>query len=66
MMEKVQHQFLPFRCHIGVGYKVNSFEATQFRNLATNTLKEYIKKGFIVNSKLLKIKEIRTSERRFY
>lgn len=67
---------------IAVGYRVNSYEATQFRKWATNTLKEYIKKGFIVNSDflkngtkfgkdyfdelLLKIKEIRASERRFY
>ena len=67
---------------IAVGYRVNSFEATQFRRWATNTLKEYIKKGFVVNSEflkngpkfgkdyfdelLLKIKEIRASERRFY
>ena len=34
---------------IAVGYRVNSFEATQFRRWATNTLKEYIKKGFVVN-----------------
>ena len=67
---------------IAVGYRVNSYEATQFRIWSTNTLKEYIKKGFVVNSELLKngskfgkdyfdelllkIKEIRASERRFY
>ena len=67
---------------IAVGYRVNSYEATQFRIWATNTLKEYIKKGFVVNTEmlkngpkfgkdyfdelLLKIKEIRASERRFY
>jgi len=67
---------------IAVGYRVNSKEATDFRIWATNTLKEYIKKGFIVNSEMLKngpkfgkdyfdellvkIKEIRASERRFY
>lgn len=67
---------------IAVGYRVNSNEATQFRIWATNTLKEYIKKGFVVNTEflkngtkfgkdyfdelLLKIKEIRASERRFY
>lgn len=67
---------------IAVGYRVNSYEATQFRIWATNTLKEFIKKGFVVNTEylkngskfgkdyfdelLLKIKEIRASERRFY
>lgn len=67
---------------IAVGYRVNSKEATRFRIWATNTLKEYIKKGYVLNSELLKngpkfgkdyfdellvkIKEIRASERRFY
>ena len=67
---------------IAVGYRVNSKEATDFRIWATKTLKEYIKKGFVVNSEMLKngpkfgkdyfdellvkIKEIRASERRFY
>ena len=61
---------------------MNSKEATDFRIWATKTLKEYIKKGFVVNSEflkngpkfgkdyfdelLVKIKEIRASERRFY
>ena len=39
---------------IAVGYRVNSYEATQFRKWATYTLKEYIKKGFVVNTELLK------------
>ena len=67
---------------IAVGYRVNSKEATDFRIWATKTLKEYIKKGFVLNSEMLKngpkfgkdyfdellakIKEIRASERRFY
>lgn len=67
---------------IVVGYRVNSREATDFRIWATKTLKEYIKKGFVLNDELLKngpkfgkdyfdellvkIKEIRASERRFY
>ena len=67
---------------IAIGYRVNSKEATDFRIWATKTLKEYIKKGFVVNSEflkngpkfgkdyfdelLVKIKEIRASERRFY
>lgn len=67
---------------IAVGYRVNSKEATQFRIWATNTLQEYIVKGFVLNDDLLKngrqfgkdyfdellerIREIRASERRFY
>lgn len=67
---------------IAVGYRVNSKKATQFRIWATNTLKEYITKGFVLDDELLKngtrfgkdyfnellerIREIRASERRFY
>ena len=39
---------------IAVGYRVNSKEATDFRIWATKTLKEYIKKGFVINSEMLK------------
>ena len=67
---------------IAVGYRVNSYQATQFRIWATNTLKEYITKGFVLNDDMMKngrpfgkdyfdellerIREIRASERRFY
>ena len=67
---------------IAVGYRVNSKEATDFRIWATKTLKEYIKKGFVLNDDLLKngpkfgkdyfkellerIRSIRTSERRIW
>jgi hypothetical protein len=36
---------------IAVGYRVNSKKATQFRIWATNTLKEYIIKGFVICSR---------------
>lgn len=39
---------------ISVGYRVNSSKATQFRIWATNTLKEYIIKGFVMDDKRLK------------
>ena len=39
---------------ISVGYRVNSQQATQFRIWATNTLKEYIIKGFIMDDERLK------------
>ena len=34
---------------IAVGYRVNSKKATKFRQWATTTLREYIKKGFVLN-----------------
>jgi len=34
---------------IAVGYRVNSYQATQFRIWATNTLKEFIIKGFVMD-----------------
>ena len=39
---------------IAVGYRVNSAKATQFRIWATQTLKEYIIKGFILDDNRLK------------
>lgn len=39
---------------ISVGYRVNSKKATQFRIWATNTLKEYIIKGFVLDDNRLK------------
>ena len=67
---------------IAVGYRVNSRAATQFRIWATATLREFIVKGFVLDSERLKngprfgadyfdellekIREIRASERRFY
>ena len=67
---------------IAVGYRVNSRQATQFRIWATQTLREYIIKGFVLDDERLKqgkpfgkdyfdellerIREIRASERRFY
>lgn len=39
---------------ISVGYRVNSSKATQFRIWATQTLKEYIIKGFVLDDERLK------------
>ncbi len=39
---------------ISVGYRVNSKQATQFRIWATNTLKEFIVKGFVLDDERLK------------
>lgn len=67
---------------IAVGYRVNSYQATQFRIWATSVLKEFIIKGYALDDERLKqgkhfgkdyfddllerIREIRTSERRYY
>lgn len=39
---------------ISVGYRVNSAKATQFRIWATQTLKEFIIKGFVMDDERLK------------
>lgn len=39
---------------IAVGYRVNSYEATQFRIWATKILKEYLVKGFVLDDERLK------------
>jgi hypothetical protein len=67
---------------ISVGYRVNSRQATKFRIWATQTLKEYIIKGFVMDDERLKngryfgkdyfkellerVRSIRASERRIY
>lgn len=66
---------------ISVGYRVKSHRGTQFRIWATQRLREYIVKGFVLDDERLKnpdlpfdyfeelerrIQDIRTSERRFY
>lgn len=80
--KKYNTNFYSLDAIIAVGYRVNSKEATDFRIWATKTLKEYIKKGFVLNDELLKngpkfgkdyfkellerIRSIRTSERRIW
>jgi hypothetical protein len=39
---------------IAVGYRVNSYQATQFRIWATRTLKEFMIKGFVLDDERLK------------
>ncbi len=67
---------------ISVGYRVNSRQATQFRIWATNVLREFMIKGFILDDDRLKngryfgkdyfrellerVRSIRASERRIY
>lgn len=39
---------------IAVGYRVNSKKATQFRIWATNVLRDYLTKGYVINEKQIK------------
>ena len=80
--KKYNTKFYNLDAIISVGYRVNSIQATKFRQWATATLKEFMIKGFVLNDDMLKngkkfgkdyfdellerIKEIRASERRFY
>jgi hypothetical protein len=75
-------QFYNLDAIIAVGYRVNSKQATQFRIWATQTLREYIVKGFVLNDEMLKngrafgkdyfrellerVRSIRASERRIW
>lgn len=75
-------EFYSLDAIISVGYRVNSAQATQFRIWATQALREFIVKGFVLDDERLKlnrrfgkdyfdellerIREIRASERRFY
>jgi hypothetical protein len=57
MEGKVQTQkakFYNLDAIIAVGYRVNSYQATQFRIWATRTLKEFIIKGFVMDDERLK------------
>ncbi|KKQ34184.1 MAG: Virulence protein, partial [Microgenomates group bacterium GW2011_GWA2_37_6] len=80
--KQYETQFYNLDAIISVGYRVNSERATKFRIWATTTLREYIIKGFAIDAERLKngnhfgkdyfeellekIREIRSSERRFY
>ncbi len=80
--KKYKTKFYKLDAVLAVGYRVNSIQASQFRIWATNTLAEFIKKGFVLDDERLKngkvlgedyfeellerIREIRASERRFY
>jgi hypothetical protein len=67
------------RMILAVGYRVRSPRGAQFRRWATETLNEYLVKGFVMNDERLKdpawdyfdellerIRDIRASEKRFY
>lgn len=80
--KKYLTQFYNLDAIISVGYRVNSVRATQFRQWATQVLREFAIKGYVLDRKRLEngaflnedyferlleeIREIRLSERRFY
>jgi hypothetical protein len=79
--KKYATKFYNLDAIISVGYRVKSRVATRFRIWATQRLREYIVKGFVLDDERLKnpdqpfdyfeelmrrIQDIRTSERRFY
>ncbi len=75
-------QFYNLDTIISVGYRVNSVRATQFRQWATNILRDFAIRGWVLDKERLKngaylseeyfnqllaeIREIRASERKFY
>ena len=79
-VERLQ-KFYNLDAIISVGYRIKSAVATRFRQWATQHIREYIVKGFVLDDERLKnpdvpfdyfdellkrIQDIRTSERRFY
>ncbi len=79
--KKYHTKFYNLDMIISVGYRIKSHTATRFRQWATQRLREYIVKGFVLDDERLKnpdqpfdyfeellrrIQDIRTSERRFY
>src|SRR3990167_2181315 len=78
--KKYRTQFYRLEAIIAVGYRVSSNRGMQFRQWATQQLKEYIVKGFILDDERLskpgkidyfdelleRIRTIRSSEKRFY
>ena len=80
--KKYNTKFYNLDAIISIGYRVNSIRATQFRQWATQVLREFAIKGYVLDKKrmengsflgedyfehlLQEIREIRLSERKFY
>lgn len=52
--KRYQTRYYNLDAIIAVGYRVNSYEATQFRIWATRTLREFLIKGFVLDDERLK------------
>lgn len=79
--KKYETKFYNLDVIISVGYRVKSLQGTKFRQWATSKLKEYLVKGFLIDSDRLKnpngrpdyfdellekIRDVRASEKLFY
>ncbi len=80
--KKYQIKFYNLDMILAIGYRVRSHRGTQFRRWATERLREYLIKGFVLDDERLKegrsigadyfdellerIRDIRASEKRFY
>lgn len=80
--KKYKTKFYSLEAIIALGYRINSARGTEFRQWATEILKNYIHKGYVLDSNRMKygsrfstryfdelyeeIKDIRTSERKIY
>jgi len=80
--KKYRVKFYNLEAILSVGYRVRSHRGTQFRQWATERLREYLVKGFVMDDERLKegrslgadyfdellerIRDIRASEKRFY
>jgi hypothetical protein len=52
--KKYKYKMYNLDAIISVGYRVNSYQATQFRKWATTVLREYLIKGYALNDERLK------------
>ncbi len=80
LTQTISTNFYNLDAIISIGYRVNSAKATKFRIWATSVLKEYIRKGYVLDDNRLKnlggggywkellerIRDIRSSEKVFY
>lgn len=79
--KKYSTAFYHLSAVLAVGFRVRSPRGTEFRRWATTTLQEYLQKGFLIDAERLKnpdgrpdyfdellvrIRDIRASEKRFY
>ena len=55
--QKYQTKYYNLDAILSVGYRVNSYNATQFRRWATTVLKEYMLRGYAINQRLLQAEE---------
>jgi hypothetical protein len=55
--KKYQTKYYNLDAILSVGYRVNSINATLFRQWATHTLKDYLLKGYAINQKIERVEK---------